>query len=512
MKICFFNVRTSDMMSMPLGITYLGSVLRENGHEVRLFDLYPMDDIKLIIDDLAENFPPDFVGYSMMTTNFNKTKELNTALKKQFPDKIYCAGGIHPTVLPQETIDDLSLDFVLIGEGENTILKVIDAIENHKNFDGIKGIAYKQEGGGYYISKELNVVQDLDTLPLPARDLLPVERYLVPPGYIRSVFLNRVMSVITSRGCPYTCTFCNSNKIFYRKTRRRSAENVLNEVENLIKDYKIDGIYFHDETFPMFNNEWLKTLCAGLERLGIKWGCQTTVNVINSCRKENIEMVKKSGCVQVDVGMETASDRMLKKIQKAHTREEAIKAFKFLNDNNIRSFTSFIIGLPDENEEDLKANLSFLDEIKPNFTYFNLLTPYPGTVIANTAIKEGKLDKKYFYKDYDMLIETEPLVNLSNVTTDTLKKYHQKLRNKVFVKNYLSMLTINNLRFLLKAIFSFFLTPSLVIKSIKDLYKTRNIEVFVFAIFTSYQRWESRKFNKFLISKKRSYEKLKQVI
>jgi radical SAM superfamily enzyme YgiQ (UPF0313 family) len=248
----------------------------------------------------------------------------------------------------------------------------------------------------------------------------------------------------------------------------------------------------------------LKTLCTGLERLGIKWGCQTTVNVINSCRKENIEMVRKSGCVQVDVGMETASDRMLKKIQKAHTREEAIKAFKFLNDNNIRSFTSFIIGLPDENEEDLKANLSFLDEIKPNFTYFNLLTPYPGTVIADTAIKEGKLDKKYFYKDYDMLIETEPLVNLSNVTTDTLKKYHQKLRNKVFFKNYLSMLTINNLRFLLKACFSFFLTPSLVIKSIKDLYKTRNIEVFVFAIFTSYQRWESRKFNKFLISKKRS--------
>ena len=220
-------------------------------------------------------------------------------------------------------------------------------------------------------------MQDLDTLPLPARDLLPVERYLVPQGYIRSVFLNRVMSVITSRGCPYTCTFCNSNQIFYRKTRRRSAENVLNEVENLIKDYKIDGIYFHDETFPMFNNEWLKTLCAGLERLGIKWGCQTTVNVINSCRKENIEMVRKSGCVQVDVGMETASDRMLKKIQKAHTREEAIKAFKFLNDNNIRSFTSFIIGLPDESEEDLKANLSFLDEIKPNFTYFNLLKIFP---------------------------------------------------------------------------------------------------------------------------------------
>ena len=95
MKICFFNVRTSDMMAMPLGITYLGGTLRENGHEVRLFDLYPMDDIKLIIEDLAENFPPDLVGYSMMTTNYNKTKELNLTLKKQFPDKIYCAGGIH---------------------------------------------------------------------------------------------------------------------------------------------------------------------------------------------------------------------------------------------------------------------------------------------------------------------------------------------------------------------------------------------------------------------------------
>jgi len=315
------------------------------------------------------------------------------------------------------------------------------------------------------------------------------------------------MSVLTSRGCPYACTFCNSSQIFHRKVRRRSPENVLNEVESLIKDYRIDGIYFHDETFPMFNNDWLKVLCAGLERLGIKWGCETTVSVINTCKEDTIEMVRKSGCVQVDVGMESSSDRMLKKIKKGHTREQGIRAFKFLKDHNIRSFTSFIIGLPDENEDDLKANLSFFDEILPSFTYFNLLTPFPGTAITDRAIREGKLDKSYFFKDYDMLIETKPLVNLSNVSTDTLMAYHRKLRNRVFIKNYLSLLTINNFKFILKATFSFFLTPRLVIKSIKDLFNTRNVEAFVFSVFSSYQRWESRKFNKVLIKKAQEIQK-----
>ncbi|GER94628.1 hypothetical protein A45J_2392 [hot springs metagenome] len=226
MKVVLINMRTSYIMSIPFGITYLGAVLLQKGHEVRLYDVYPDDNTDKIVQELSQNFTPDLIGFSVLTTNFHRARTFTASLKKHFPNAIFCAGGIHPTVRPVETLDKMGLDFVVIGEGENVLVKVCDVLGRSNDLSGIKGIAFKNKSE-LYINDEIDVVNDLDSLPFPARELLPVSRYLIPPGYIRSHFLRRVMSVLTSRGCPAKCTFCNSSSIFHNRIRRRSVDNVM---------------------------------------------------------------------------------------------------------------------------------------------------------------------------------------------------------------------------------------------------------------------------------------------
>lgn len=482
MKVVLINMRTSYIMSIPFGITYLGAVLKEAGHDVKLFDIYPNDELNEVINDLNA-FHPDLIGFSLLTTNFHKASSFAGILKSKFPGSKFCAGGIHPTVRPKDTLEKMELDFVVMGEGENVLTKVCNALENNDDISDIKSIAF-YKNGSLQINEGLDIVDDLDCLPFPARDMLQVSRYLIPPGYIRSHFLNRVLSVFTSRGCPARCTFCNSSSIFHRKIRRRSVANVISEIKSLIDKHKIDGIYFHDETFTM-KSDWVKDICKELKPLGLSWGCQTRVALVN---EELLKVMRSAGCLQIDFGVESLSERVLKLIKKGQKPGQIKNAIELTRRAGIKSFASIMIGLPDETEKDLIENVNFLKMTKPDFTYFNLFTPFPGTEAAEVAIKNGKLSEDFFSKDYDMLIETVPLVNLSAMTTETVMRYHRKLRNMVFCRNYIGVLTKQNMVIIFEALLAFLLSPVSMIRSVVDLLRTRNIEKFVFSIFSCYQR------------------------
>jgi radical SAM superfamily enzyme YgiQ (UPF0313 family) len=200
-----------------------------------------------------------------------------------------------------------------------------------------------------------------------------------------------------------------------------------------------------------------------------------------------------AGCIQIDFGIESASRRVLKSIKKGQTPEQIKKALDLTRKYRIKSLASFMIGLPGEKEEDLIENIKFLKKTKPDFTYFNLFTPFPGTEAAEVAIKEKKLSKDYFLRDYDMLLETTPLVNLSDMSTKTLIRYHKKLRNMVFIKNYLGVLTKTNLIMIVEALINFLLSPTIMFRSVIDLIENRNVEKFIFLLFSNYQRWQREK-------------------
>jgi len=258
----------------------------------------------------------------------------------------------------------------------------------------------------------------------------------------------------------------------------------MSEIEYLVDRYKIDGLYFHDETFTL-NRKWVMEICEEMKVLDLKWGCQTRVNLVND---ELLKAMKASGCIQIDFGIESASKRMLKLLKKGITAEQSRKALALTKQNGIKSFASFMLGLPGETEEDIIENVKFLKKVKPDFTYFNLYTPFPGTEATEVAIKKGQLPKDFFDKDYDMLLDTAPLINLSAIPTRKVMQFQRKLRNQVLVRNYLGVISKHNMSFIIEAVLLFLLSGRTLVNSIFELVRTRNIEKFVFVVFSAYQK------------------------
>jgi radical SAM superfamily enzyme YgiQ (UPF0313 family) len=208
---------------------------------------------------------------------------------------------------------------------------------------------------------------------------------------------------------------------------------------------------------------------------------------------ELLRAMRSAGCIQVDFGIESASPRILRALKKGGTPEQAVRALELAKKNGIKSFASFMVGLPGETEEDLREDVRFLEKIKPDFTYFNLFTPFPGTEIAETAIKEGRLPADFFDRDYDMLLETAPLVNLSDMPTETVIRYHKKLRNMVLFKNYIGIINRNNIALLLEAAACFLMSPRALFRAAVELARTRNIEKFIFLVFSNFQKKKTEK-------------------
>ena len=217
MKIVLVNVRQSDSTVPPLGLLYIASSLEKAGFQVFLFDPF-FDNDEYIIK--IKEINPDLIGFSTLTSSYAKAKKTIAKIKSELPKAIYCAGGVHVTSLPEESLRDLDLDFAVLGEGEITMVEVCKRLIANKRLDGVKGTYYRNRlTNEIFKNGRRDPIQNLDELPYPAWHLLPMEKYLIPPGYIRSAYKKRTIVIFTSRGCPQDCIFCGCNTIFGRKIR-----------------------------------------------------------------------------------------------------------------------------------------------------------------------------------------------------------------------------------------------------------------------------------------------------
>ncbi len=345
MKVLLINARCLDTPNHPLGILYIAAVLEEEGHEVKVMDPYsdvPPNEIKSEISEWG----PDVVGISSTTPQINRAFEITKLVKELGIPTIL--GGVHPTVMPREVLRDESVDFIVIGEGEETTKELVKNLDSpHK----VKGIGYKEDGKLKF-TKPRPLIKNLDSMPFPARHLLPQRWYFAPPR-LRGVWTNSLATVMASRGCPYRCIFCSSHLMFGRKTRRRSIENILEELEQLRRDFNIDSVWFADDTFTL-DSEWTISFCDRLKSKewgDFVWGCQARVNTVN---REMLKAMKEAGCVQIDYGVESGSEKVLKILQKDITPDQVIRAFKITKEVGIQRFASFILGTPGEKMEDIK--------------------------------------------------------------------------------------------------------------------------------------------------------------
>jgi len=366
--------------SAPLGLAYMTAVLREAGHEGLLWDPENQD---MTYEDVRRRLSeerPRIVGISCATAGFQNALRI-ARIAKEVGGSIVVLGGIHASSLPVETLEQYpEIDITVYGEGENTMMELVTAYEESgsPNLSKIRGIAYRECDGIIGKNPPRPFIHDLDVLPLPARDLLPMEKYNIPKHLAIG---GRSATMITSRGCPHECIFCGMQLTLGRPYRSHSAERVAMEMETLVRDYGVKYIAFWDDTFTI-NRKRVVEVCNTLieRKIKVKWFALCRVDNVDL---ELLKLMKKAGCAAVSYGCESGDPEILKAIKKKQTVEEIRAAIKATKQAGIKCLASFMFGNPGETKETIERTIDFAVELSPDIAFFFVLTPFPGTEVYN---------------------------------------------------------------------------------------------------------------------------------
>lgn len=475
MRVTLINPRENYDVVLPMGILYVGTVLDQAGHQVQLLDIGPRD---MGWQEKIKKFEPEIIGLSIVTTQYQRAKEILETLKPICPKAKYCAGGVHPSALPEETLKDLNLDFVVRGEGEYVMLEVCERLAENRDLVGVKGICYKKDG--QIISNErASLIANLDELPIPKRELMPDDKwYLIPPGFIRGRFSWGVATIMSGRGCPFNCLFCASHNVFGHGMRRRSVDNVLEEIRYLKRNYKIKGLFFLDDTFTL-QDEWLKEFCDKLKKEPDKliWSCQARGDTVT---EEKLKIMKSAGCVQIDIGAESGNDIILNNLNKREKVEDLRQAFAIAKKVGIKTFASFIIGSPDEGEKEIEDTKRFASDVKPDMAVFCILVPYPGTTIYELAKRNNWFtDAGQEFSENWANKQSETPVMAINLSPEELVKKRAELENLFLWQNhkYIFFAFLKNPKYLFYLTFSMLKNIKSTIKAIRVAIKTKKLRL-----------------------------------
>jgi radical SAM superfamily enzyme YgiQ (UPF0313 family) len=378
----------------PLGLAYIAAVMEKAGHAVKIFDR----DVVLRKEGLdfnktdevmmseINNFNPDFIGISATTPNMLDVNDISKMIKRETPETLIVIGGPHATALPVETLEEFSsLDIAMAGEGEETWL---DLLRGTKLPD-LKGIAYRKDGKVSLNDPRPHII-DLDSLPLPAHHLLDMEFYLRPSRFTSRNLSLRTTSIFTARGCPYRCNFCAGPIVFPGKVRYHSTKRVIAEIDNLVNKYNAEALYFAEDMFLASKKRATELLEEFIKQpwsKKLKWFAQARVNVIDPAM---LELMKRAGCVGVEYGFESGSQRILDAMNKVSKVEENTQAALLTRKAGMRFQANIIVGYPGETKEDFAETIKFLEKIKPSNVGFNIFMPLPGTSVYKELKESGK--------------------------------------------------------------------------------------------------------------------------
>ncbi len=365
----------------PLGLAYIAAVLENKGYKVDILDMNAQPQLATNFKDILKQRKPKIVGITCLTPFYSAVLSLARVVKESINARVI-AGGAHATALPHEMLSGTAIDYVVIGEGEATMAELVDSLLNGGKPEEVNGVAYIKNGV-FHKTKHNEYVQNLDELPFPARHLLPIEKYQ-SPQYQKS----RVTSIITSRGCPYNCIFCDYRFLMGPKFRRRSPQNVISEIEECIQKYNTKHISFRDSTFT-FDENWISNFYQLIKQKSIKidWDCNGRANLVT---EKMLREMKEAGCRLISYGIESGDQNILDFAHKNLTTEQSIAAVKMTKKSGIETLSYFIIGLPGENWETIKKTIELAAKLDSDYTQFSLATPFPGTPLYEYA-REHKL-------------------------------------------------------------------------------------------------------------------------
>jgi len=347
----------------PIGLAYIAGYI-EDICNVNILDSQVENlDGKNVIKR-CKDF--DLVIINASSTTIERDLKLCKMLKEENTSKIALIGG-HATYFHRELIKNDSIDFVIRGEPEKIVYNLVKNFENAKK---AKGITWKKNNK-IVCNKDAEIFQNLDKIPFPARHLLPKKKY-----YDILMKKSPFTFIITSRGCPFNCTFCSTNLYSKSKFRYRSAKNVIEEFSK-VSDEGFKEVFFFDDTFTIGKKRVLE-ISKGIKKFGIPWKCTSRVDTVD---KEMLEKMYESGCYHMQFGVESGNQRILNLMKKGIKVEQVKKVFKWCDEIGIETVAHFILGYPGEDRESIKKSVDLLHELHPDFVSLNMLTPVPGSEI-----------------------------------------------------------------------------------------------------------------------------------
>jgi len=386
---------------IPLGLLYIAAAAEEAGHEVVVMDNYLKEahEDELYNTILLE--APDCVGFSATILNIWQAFSIAKRIKKENPSVLTVFGGPQPTIDSFGTIEKEGVDCVVRGEGERVFVELLSTFAKTGDASRVPGVLFKRQDGNIAQGPAPEYMKDLDEIPRPGRHLICLEKYERVGG---GLVLYPVDIVATSRGCSFKCAFCSSAEYWNRKYRMRSAKEVVDEIEFMIRNYGTQGIYFREDNFTLSRKHVL-AICAELNQRGldIPWECESRVDTLT---KDVMAKMADAGCRFIWCGVESGSQRVLDMLCKGVKLDQIRAFYKNAKELGIKTGASFMVGVPGEEEEDIQRTVDLAIEIDSDYTGFLSYIAFPGSPIYKKVCKE-----KLFSSSWESIrfVETDKL-------------------------------------------------------------------------------------------------------
>lgn len=385
LKVALINpAQPTKYPQPPMGLALIAAVLEREGYQVTVLDanalgLQPEDIVPKVTN-------ADVVGLTAMTPTISTALSIAHHIKQANPELIIILGGTHATLLPEETLATAhEIDIIVRGEGEETIIELLKALEHKQPLADIPGISYREDGKVISTAAR-STSTDLDSLPFLAYHLLPWQRYKPHPPHGCAL---PFAAIITSRGCPYRCSYC-SKPIFGNKFRGQSPQRVAEEIAYYKERFGIKELAFYDDVFTLNKKRTYAIADEMLKRrIKIRWTCETRVNLVD---KELLHHMKQAGCYAIAYGIESASQETLDALHKDITLEQVGEAVGITREVGLQTVGYFMIGSPGETPETISKTIQFAKKLKLEFAQFAVATPFPGTELYNLYLKNSRND------------------------------------------------------------------------------------------------------------------------
>lgn len=408
----------------PLGMAYMASIMRKNGHDVGLIDGYAMKyDINELIERIRQE-NPDILMFGTVTPAFLTVVEWLKAIKQHFPNVPIILGGPHAAIFPRETLTHKVIDYVIVGEAWHTLPELLDSLKNKGDLSNVKGIGFRN-GEEILITAPRERIKSWEGIPFPARDLLPNFKYT-------STISKRkpVTSIITAQGCPFKCTYCAADRFVVF----RDPIEVADEIEECVDKYGIKEILVYDETFTVNQARAMK-ICEEIIRRGINKKIVFAIRTRADClTKELIDKIAEAGCVRINFGIETADEEALKKMKRYLPKEKIKQAVKWAQDAGIDALGFFMLGVPGETVESIKNTINFAKELNLDYVIFTKLTISPNTELFDEVQQENGIDYWRKFTLGEEVNESEVRLPSCSVPDEELDKWLEKAYRQFYFR------------------------------------------------------------------------------